>query len=316
MRASILTLLWLSSLSLPAVAQTSQPASLPADEQPLKPDLKYPDLASYDRQISEAGVLLRSEHLWLFAPKRKAKEAGVIFKLLVSAYDELYRVVGVHTKYKIVVYHLPDGYGNTSECVIYYDYSNLDFEKSDEWRQYKVPHVSGYVEEMSHNFVSTTRAQFGWEMVGWSLGVKTTQRVAPNPIFAKSVNETRKQQAETFARYKALGFIFPADLQANLCDRIHGHLLYQCEQRYGANFYRDFFAEIRKQSRALVDAARLSGDDNIRNERYRITVECFDRLAKLHFKQMLEQAGISTTVDIKSLHPTDPGWNRKFAPQP
>jgi len=69
--------------------------------------------------------------------------------------------------------------------------------------------------------------------------------------------------------------------------------------------------ELRKGVQAI---AGRSGDDNIRNERYRITVECFDRMRGLNFKQLLERNGISTTVDIKSLHPTEVGWNRKFTP--
>jgi len=219
--------------------------------------------------------------------------------------------VGVHTKYKMIVYHLPKGWGGTSECVIEYEYSNLDLDKSDEWRRHKVPHVSGYIEEMAHNFVGTTHCQFGWEMVGWSLGVKATQKVANNPIFAKQIQVTCKTQAETFARYKANQFTFPADLAGNLSDRIHAYLLYQCEQRYGANFWPDFFKEIRAQRQALDDAVKLP-EAKIRDKRYQITVDCFDRLPGLHFKQLLKQNGISTTVDVKSLHPTDKGWDRKL----
>jgi hypothetical protein len=295
-------------------AQTSQPTATAPADQPLKPNLQFPTRESYEAAIKEPAVLLQSDHLWLFAPARKTAESNAIFKRLTAAYDELYRIVGVHTKYKLIVYHLPKGFGGTSECIIEYDYSNLDFDKSDEWRRYKIPHVSGYIEEMAHSFVGTTRAQFGWEMIGWNLSVKAAQRVAPNPIFAGQVAETRRGQAQTFARYKAGGFVFPKDLEANQCDRIHAHLLYQCEQRYGPNFWPNFFAEIRKEAQALADAVHLKGDDNIRNERYRITVDCFDRLANLNFRKLLEQNHISTTVDVKSLHPTDPGWDRRFVP--
>jgi hypothetical protein len=287
--------------------------STPADEQPLKPNLKWTTVEAYSAEIGEPGVLLQSDHLWLFAPRSREKEAGIIFNYLVKAYDELYRIVGVHTKYKLIVYHLPKGFGGTSECVIEYDYTNLDLDKSDEWKRHKVPHVSGYIEEMAHNFVSTTKAQFGWEMIGWSIGVKVTQKVAPNPTFNRQVQETRQKQAQTFARYNALGQSFPPDVESNLCDRIHAHLLYQCEQRYGAAFWQDFFSEVRVQRKPLDDAVHLAGGDNIRNERYRITVECFDKLKGLQFKKMLERYGISTTVDAKSLA-TKPDWNRKFAP--
>jgi hypothetical protein len=306
-RTSVILLLCVCA---PVFSQTTAPT----DDQPLKPNLKWPTAETYSAEIKEPGVLLQSDHLWLFAPKSREKEAGIIFKHLVKAYEELYRIAGVHTKYKLIVYHLPKGFGGTSECVIEYDYTNLDFEKSDEWKRHKMPHVSGYIEEMAHNFVSTTKAQFGWEMVGWSIGVKVTQKVAPNPIFSKQLQETRQKQAETFAQYQKLGNTFPPDIEPNLCDRIHACLLWRAEQEYGATFWPDFFKEVRARKQELDNAVHLPGDDNIRNERYRITVECFDQLKGLRFKRALERNGISTTVDVKSLHPTEPGWNRKFVP--
>ena len=281
---------------------------------PLKPSLKWPTLESYEKEIAEPGVLLQNDCVLMFAPQRKAAEAKVIFPYLTRAYDELYAIVGQHTKYKIVVYHLPKGWGGTGECVIEYDYSNLDLDARDEWRKHKVPHVSGYIEEMAHNFVSGTKAQFGWEMTGWSLGVKVSQKVANNPVFQRELQDTRKKQAQTYARYRSLNHTFPPDVEPNLCDRVHAHLLWLCEQRYGARFWPDFFAEVRASRQQLDDAVKLAGDDNIRNERYRITVECFDRLKGLKFKQMLEANQISVAVDAKSLHPTDPGWDRKFMP--
>ena len=294
-----------------ARAQTTQPAEPP----PIKPNLKWPTVAEYEKEIGEAGALFQNDFVMLFAPQRKATEAKIIFGYLTRAYHELLAIVGQHTKYKIVVYHLPKGWGGTGECVIEYDYANLDFEKSEEWRRHRLPHVSGYIEEMAHNFVSGTKAQFGWEMIGWSIGVKATTRVANNPLFQRQVQETRKQQAQTFARYRALTFTFPPDVEPNLCDRVHAHLLFQCEQRYGANFWKDFFAEIRAARADLDAAVHQKGDDNIRNERYRITVECFDRLHGLNFKRLLESNGISATVDVKSLHPTEAGWDRKFVPK-
>jgi hypothetical protein len=193
-----------------------------------------------------------------------------------------------------------------------YDYSNLDFDKSDEWKKHRVPHVSGYIEEMAHNFVSSTHAQFGWEMVGWSLGAKVTTKIANNPAWQRQLQDTRKTQAQTFATYRALDFTFPPDIEPNLCDRVHAHLLWQCEQKYGPNFWKDFFKNVRAARGPLEEAVHEKGDDAIRNARYRITVECFDKLAGLNFKRLLESNQISTTADAKSLHPTEAGWDRKF----
>jgi len=291
-------------------------ATAPADPPPpLKPSLKWPTREAYEAEIGEPGTLVQDDVLLLFAPRRKEKEAKILFDYLARAYAELYAIVGQHPKYKIVVYHLSKGWGGTGECVIEYDYTNLDFEQSEEWKEQKIPHVSGYIEEMAHNFVSGTKAQFGWEMTGWSIGVKATQKVANSSAFRRQVQETRANQAKTFARYRTLDFTFPPDVEANLCDRVHAHLLWQCEQRYGPKFWPDFFREVRASRAALDDAVHRSGDDNIRNERYRITVDCFDRLKGVNFKRLLDSNHISTTVDAKSLHPTEPGWDRKFEPK-
>lgn len=285
---------------------------------PLKPNLEFPTLQSYEKEIKEPGIILDSTHVRLFAPQRMATAAKVIFPYLVKAYQELYRIVGIDTEYKIVVYHFPeDGsqwVGGTSVCSIKYGYKNLDVKTQTEWKRYHQPHVSGYIEEMAHNFVSATKAQFGWEMIGWTLGVRASEKVANNTIFTKQVQETRKNQQKTYQRYREGGYIFPEDLPENQCDRIHAYILWEYEKRYGPEFWQDFFKEVKKEQEKLHAANGLNGDE-LRNRRYQITIDCFDRLKGVNFKKTLEKAGISLTTDIKSLHPTDPGWDRKYLPK-
>jgi hypothetical protein len=283
---------------------------------PLNPSLKYPTLKVYESAIKTRAIMLDSDYVRLFAPKMREKEASTIFEYLVRAYDQLYKLVGIHTQYKIVVYHFPEGHpdakGGTSNCTIWYSYKNLDFQADNEWKRYQVPHLSGYIEEMAHNFVSSSGAQFGWEMIGWSLGIKVTQQIADNPILHRNVANTRKTQKETFDRYIALGHRFPRDIAPNLCDRIHAYLLFVCEREYGPNFWEDFFREINKEKSNLLAAAKLSDSDQIRNRRYQITVDCFNRLAGLNFRSKLSELQISLTTDIKSLYPEKPGWNHRF----
>ena len=284
--------------------------------QAIKPKLEFATVEAYSNEIGEAGIMLDREHVRLFAPKTRETEASSIIEYLARAYDELYKIVGVHTQYKIVVYHFPKeslhARGSTSVCVIRYGYENLALEEQEEWKRYGVPHVSGYIEEMAHNFVDSTKANFGWEMVGWSIGAKVSAIVADNPIHSRHVRDTRMKQAKTYRRYKTLRHTFPQDIEPNLADRIHAYLLWQSEKKYGADFWSDVFKEIRKERKALHEAIRLGDGDAVRNERYRVTVECFDRLPGLKFKTLLAENGISTTVAIQSLHPAEAGWNRKF----
>ena len=280
------------------------------------PNLKLPTLASYAKEIGEPAVVFDGDYVRFYAPKRKEKEAKIIHGCLVRAYDELYRIVGVHAKYKFVVYPLPKSnplcIGGTSQGTIWHSDKNLDFQSLPEWTKYRVPHVSGYIEEMAHNFVSASLAQFGWEMTGWSISKIVSEKVAGNPIHRKSVVDARRIQAETFDRYKKLNNTFPKDLPSNKCDRIHAHLLYLCQRQYGRNFWPDFFKEIRKVRGQLLDVSRSGPGIERRNARYRITIDCFDRLMKGRFKSMLKKHGISLTTDIKSLNPNRPDWNRKL----
>ena len=278
--------------------------------QHLNPSLKYPDLASFEATIGQSACLLKSDHVYVFAPKIREEAAKIVLPYLTKAYDALYAIVGVHTQYIIVVYNFPPGHkdarGGTSNCTLWYDDTNLDLTKHEEWTRYNVPHVSGYIEEMAHNFVAATRAQFGWEMVGWRIGTIATATVAANPIVAHAVQTTQQGQADTYKRYREQGFIFPMDLPPNQVDRIHAYILWECEQQYGPDFWKDFFAEVRKEKQALQDVA----ED--RDRRYQITVECFNRLPGINFKQRLTENQISLTRDIKSLKPEEPGWNRRL----
>ena len=281
----------------------------------VRPDLEFPTAEAYSAAIGEPGLVIDGAHVMFFAPKRREKEARIIAPYLERAYDVLYNATGVHTRWKITVYHFPEGHpmaaGGTSNCVIRYGYNNLALETQDEWTSHRVPHVSGYIEEMSHNFRDVIKCEFGWEAMGWILGVHTSAAVARNPVHSRQIAETCATQESTRGRYRRNDYRLPGDIPANLSDRVHASILRQCEREYGEGFWPDFFQEARKRWGELLAAVDLGDADAIRNERYRITVECFDALEGLDFKAMLEENGISTTVEIKSLA-TKPDWNRYY----
>ena len=282
----------------------------------LNPTLKYRDLPAFEKAIGKPGCLLKSTHIWFFAPKEYESSARTILPYLSGAYDELHRITGIHTEYVIVVYNYPKGhkeaFGGTSNCVLYYDDSNLRLEDFQEWRKHKVPHVSGYIEEIAHNFVHAARLQFGWEMVGWSISVHATRKVAPTGVLLRNLRRTRQGQYETYKQYKKLDYTFPPDIPGNLVDRIHAYLLWQCEKKYGPDFWKDFFANVNARRDDFAEASRLKGRNAARNRRYQLSVECFDALKNINFKKMLQQAEISLTTDIKSLNPENKDWNRKL----
>ncbi len=287
----------------------AQIGSAGAPGRSINPGAAYRDLPAFERAIGADGVLIRSENVWLFAPKSREDAAKLVHSYLVKAYDELHDIVGIDTEYAIAVYNFSkghqDAFGGTSNCVIFYDDTNLDLEAHEEWTLHRVPHVSGYIEEMAHNFVSKTGVQFGWEMVGWTIGILASTAVADNPEFERNLIDTRRNQTDTFNRYGANGFVLPDDVPPNQVDRIHAYLLWQCERDYGPRFWPDFFVQVNK------NAARFAAADG-RDARYRLSIECFDALPGVHLSDRLQENGISLTTDVKSLDPTGPTWNRRL----
>ena len=295
-------------------AQPSQPEG--RGLRAFHPDALITTAEAFSEAIKKPAVMLDSPNIRFLAPKPLTNAAAIVLPYLERAYDEIYKIVGAHTKYKILIYAWPRGTpgvrGGTSGCVIKYTDENLYLINQSEWTKHHVPHVSGYIEEMAHNFVHATGAEFGWEMLGWSISAKVCQKIAPNPIYLQNLSDTQRGQDETWQAYINNGQSSPPKLPGDQADRIHAYLLRKAEQDYGTNFWHEFFAEVRKQQ-AAFGAPEAKGDSGQPlNLRYQLTVECLNRLPGLEFKKRLEQSGVSTTVAIQSLKPTQPGWNRKL----
>src|SRR5256714_15487984 len=183
----------------PSPALPPHPTAAPPalGKRPFHPDAPYTTAEAFSRAIGTPAVMLDSTNVSILAPKARQQAAAIVLPYLVRAYDELHKIVGVHTKYKIIVYAYPKGTpgvrGGTSGCVIKYTDENLDLANQPEWKRYHVPHVSGYIEEMAHNFVHAAGAEFGWEMIGWTISTKVCQKVAPNPIHKQSLAETQQE---------------------------------------------------------------------------------------------------------------------------
>lgn len=290
-------------------------ATTPDRPVPIRPFPKTPTLKSYEKEIGEEAVVLDDRHVRIYAPKRYEKEAGIILGYLAKAYDELYQIVGLHTEYKIIVYHFPKDHpyriGGTARCTIRYSYDNLRFDESPEWRKHKVPHVSGYMEEMGHNFVSSSLALFGWEMVGWSICQEAFAGVAENPFHTAQLWNTRRIQKKTYDRYVANDFTVPEDVPRNLSDRVHAHILWTFREKYGEDFWPRFFSEIRSRREELLKARLVTPPSEAKAARYRITIDCFDSITDGQFKKMLTKSGISLSREITAKQ-SRVGWNRKF----
>mgnify|MGYP003693864821 CR=1 FL=1 len=118
--------------------------------------------------------------MWLFALETQSTGGSRRdLQALIAAYDELYAIVGVHTKYKD--HRLPPSariQRDQREIACRYDYSTSTSSKSERWKKHRCAHVSGYIEEMANCRHDARPVRL--EMIGWSLGVKATKRIARN----------------------------------------------------------------------------------------------------------------------------------------
>ncbi len=291
------------------------PAEPPAATAALSPERPYPTLGAYERAIGEPGVQVPGDAVWLFAPARAEAEGRTVFAYLVRLYGVLQQVVGQATDYPVVVYHLPENHpdlaGESDPGSLFFGYGALALANQEEWIGYNVPRLTDYAVALARQFVYATRAQFGGDSLAWSLGMRAALEVAPNPVTQRAYEAALAERIQVFQRYRALGNVFPPDLDPSLVDGIFAAFLFECEQAYGPAFWTDAFREIGAARPALLEAGALP-EAQIRDARYRITVDCLDRLPGLRFKERLSAYGISAGTDVKSLNPESPRWDRRL----
>ena len=279
---------------------------------PVCPTVVLRSLAEYEEAIREPGLMLDSRCVRLFAPRKMETQARLAFPYIKKGYETFYDMIGMHTNYKLVVYASPQwsphcwGGTATGATLIPYSYGLLDLDNQEEWKRHRVPRLVGLFEEMGHDFTLGLGTRFGGEAIGMYLSGKVAMQVTGNPYTRDRRQRGRKTLQETMRRYIEGGYVFPEDIPGNVSDRIHAEILYQCEAKYGADFWRNFFTEIRKERDRLRNA-----DGNMR---YQITVDCFDRLPGLQFRQMLRDLRISDKTSWYSLKPSRPDWDRRFIP--
>jgi len=279
---------------------------------PVCPTVVLRNLAEFEKAIREPAVVLDSKYVRLFASKKMERQARIAFPYITKGYDALYHMIGMHTNYKLVVYSSPDwsphcwGGTATGATLIPYGYFLLDLDRQEVWKRHGVPRLVGLFEEMGHDFTLGLGTRFGGEAIGMYLSGKVTMEVTGNPYTRERRERGRKALKETMRRYIEGGYVFPEDIPGGVSDRIHHEILYQCEEKYGPDFWRDFFTEVRKRRDRL---RRADG-----NTRYRITVDCFDRLPGLDFREMLRDLRISDKTSWYSLRPSRPEWDRRFIP--
>jgi hypothetical protein len=278
---------------LPTPTRKYRPSAAPARQVGLPKPFSGSSISSleaYQREINGSGILIESEHISYFAPKLGEPYARLVVPILERAYKEL-KVwhAGAEPSFRISVEHYPNGHprnkGGTSDCVIFYGFENIG-RMDDNAR--KIPHVSGYIEEMAHNFDGACGVM-GWlyEAFGNYTANAITLKVAPYPEIEKYLQSGRyglQRDAETFDYYMTHGFKLPPDVPQNLFDRIYRHVFRMLEPSAGHMLLPRFYQEIKK-----------SGVPKTRSEAERayVVAEVFSKITGTNVKELFRQCGIA-----------------------
>jgi hypothetical protein len=200
MQARLVSVLLVFLLAMPANLLTIE-----AEKPPCPGGVQ--SMAVYESRIGEVGLLLEDSNMQMWVPLRYETHSRVIFRYLQDGYAALKELFGDHDmSVKFSVEHYPEGSpyatgGTGALGGITYSYSNL-VDNTPEWNQYGIPHVSGYFEEMAHNFRFDIGPGFGfYEALGMMIGGEVALRVAWNPHIQQLADDGYRAFAATTAYY-------------------------------------------------------------------------------------------------------------------
>jgi len=265
-------------------------------------------LEAYEDAIKEQGVLIESEHIAYFAPKSGEAYARLVVPILEKAYQELEKWhAGVGTRYRIAVEHYPPGHerakGGVSNHTLLYGFGNIGLWEDAEKR---VPHVVGYIEEMTHTFDRNCGVG-AWLYEG--LGNYTANAITPKVAPCKQLDDfsrgVSKVDAETFDYY-VKHFKLPPDVPQRLFDRIYRHLFRQLEPAAGNELLPRFYQELKKVGQDIPAVMKML--DAQYDEQAAVVAGIFSRITGRDAVAMFKAAHIR--VDEKTLRDVDRAYEK------
>jgi len=301
---------------------------LPRPVCPTMGKLYVQTLDDYERVIKEPGVMLDTKLVRMFAPRQKLDHAKIVLGYIIRIYNEYYRLIGAHTRYKPVIFCFPEKspylYGGMDQatCTILYSFGLVDLDNSKlhrDWKDHGVPHIGGVAEEMGHMFMSPLCVEFGIEAEGALNSRHVLKEVLRDTPLHAGLVEKEKQAIQVLEKtvedYRAAGYMYPKDYPAQGIDRLYAYILRTCEAKYGPDFWPHFWREVRKDREQFAATSAIQEKYEMLDARHRLAVECFDRLPGVEFKKMLSELQVSATTSGYSLiRGKFLDWDRRYIP--
>jgi hypothetical protein len=257
-------------------------------------------LARYENEVGAKGIVVKSSHIWIFAPIEFATEAKRLSLCLERAYYEMKEIYDIDTLFKFSVEHYPrdpNGYrhkrawgGISGQGTIGYETETLKrfarLEKSD------VRGFAGYTEEMSHGFKSYYKCEGTYEALGVAVQEEIVRRMVSAQVADAFWLPEHNKWNDTCKAYLAAGKKNPDPERYPwnvFYTRILNRLFLELRNEYGPRMWPDFFAVICQMDYPLHRAKKT--------ERMKVYADIFSVLFARDMRKEFRDFGIDLNAD-------------------
>jgi len=265
---------------------------------PLYQPLCYESIGSqekYEKEIKQKAVVIKAEHLWVFAPARNASTAKELAAFLEKAYGQMKKIYGMDTVFKFSVENYPEGNKRGWGGISGWGTIGYNYEAMARFANLKTSNVrgfAGYTEEMSHGFKSYYKCDGTYEALGVAIQEDVVRSLVPQEVADKFWLGEHQKWDETHRAYLAAGNKNPdpAKYPWNvLYTRILNDVFLKLRSEYGPQLWPDFFATIRKMDYPLHRAKKT--------ERMTVYADIFTQLFGRDMRKEFTAAGIELDCD-------------------
>jgi len=252
-------------------------------------------LERYEEQLGAKGVVVKSAHIWVFAPAEFAKEAGLLSSFMEKAYSEMKKIYGMDTLFKFSIEHYPEGHkrgwgGISGQGTIGYTIAAL--KKFGRLKTSDVRGFAGYTEEMSHGFKAYYKCTGTYEALGVAIQEEIVRRLVPKDVANAFWLAEHKKWEDTYKAYLLAGKKNPDPEKYPwnvFYTRILNHLFLKLRNEYGPKMWEDFFRALRQMDYPLHRAAKT--------ERMKVYADVFSALFGRDMRKEFREFGINLDAD-------------------
>ena len=252
-------------------------------------------LERYEQELEAKGVVVKSSHVWVFAPIEFAAEAKQLSLFLERAYSEMKRIYGMDTLFKFSVEHYLKGHnrgwgGISGRGTI--GYTTPTLKTFARLKTNDVRGFAGYTEEMSHGFKAYYKCEGTYEALGVAVQEEIVRRLVSPQIADAFWTREHEKWNDTHKAYLAAGRKNPDPKRYPwnvLYTRILNCLFLKLRNEYGPQMWEDFFSVIRQMDYPLHRAKKT--------ERMKAYADIFSVLFGRDMQKEFRDFGIDLDAD-------------------